>query len=393
MTNWSYINAETDDKQDFVILLSGERVFGEVVRNYNYADFEKVTFVSSGKESIYLPGEILGFGLSNGQIFQSKPLPEETRPVFLQLLVTGPIHLGEYKGVYYLDNGKDYKKLQFQYTDLDKESPSFRKISKPYILPLKQFLSGDCGVPLYPQIDRAPYNAQSFIRILKAYFDCNQSEYLVHIEKIPFVMISPIFGAGVSSFGLVPAARLDGRADRLQRTIGGQVFAGYRFHDSRVLPRLSADVRLVFSSFQTELLSSTQTTQVYRTGSEKIVETAISVPFGVSYSLLKRQKQEIYFGPIMSFWSPKITFSEGMIDERFLTRDEVFIYETPIAEYQGANVYFGAKLGGSFLFSKKVKLFAELEGTIQPQYYKAALVQNLAFYDRSRITFQIGIEL
>jgi len=390
---WTSSILPSDYKKDFIVLASGEQVFGTIVRNYNYADFDEVSFEMAGKVTNYLPQEIQGFGLDNGQVFLSKPLPGTVEPVFVQILVSGPIQLGEFKGAYFLDNGKDYEKLEAYFPDIERNGPAYKKISRPYKGTLKRFLSGDCGVALYPSVDRASYNDQVLIRILSAYFQCNQEDFQVHIEKIPFIRVSPVIGLGLTQYGLNASLRSEERIDRLDRPFGPQVFFGIRFHDSRRVPRLSSDVRLVISTFQTEVLSSFEGSQAIRTGSEDLTERAISIPFSLNYSLLKRPNAEIYMGAFFALWQPTISQAKGIVDERILGRNEVFIYESPITQYQGTNVYSGARLGGSLVIREKLKVFAEIEGSVQPEFYKFSLLQNDSFYDRSRLSFQLGIEL
>ena len=391
--DWSVINPATGNAQDFVVLPSGQVVYGTIVRNYNLTDYEEVSLEAGGKTTTYRPLAIQGFGLANGQVFLSKALPESSEPVFIQVLVSGPIHLGGYKGAYFLDNGVDYERLEPRYKDIEKDGPAYRKYVKPFLGTLKRYLPGDCGVVLFPTIDRLAYNDDALIRILSSYFDCTGSAYRVHIEEVPFIQISPIFGFGLSQFGLSPAFRQDGRADRFESKFGFQFFGGVRFHDSRKLPRVSTDLRIAFSSFQTQVLSSYDGGQFQRTGSETIRETAILVPVSLNYSVIKRPKTEVYLGVFAALWNARITGEDGRVDDRLLNRSEVFIYERPITVYQGSSYSSGARLGASFIFSEKLKFFAELEGSLQQPYYQFALLQNLSYYDRSRLTFQLGIEL
>ena len=390
--DWSAINPATGQAQDFIVLSSGQFVYGEVVRNYNLADYEEVNFKSGGQSSVYVPSAIQGFGLSNGQVFLSKPLPERDEPVFLQVLFSGPIQLGGYKGAYFLDNGIKYQELKPRYENIDKEGPAYRKYMRPFIGTIKQYLSGDCGVLLFPVIDKAPFNDQAMIRLLSTYFDCEGLSYRVHIEDVPFIQVSPLIGFGLSNFNIKASSRVEGRVDQLESNSGFQAFAGVRFHDSRKLPRASADFRIAVSSFQTQVFSSYDGGQFLRTGSETIRETALFIPISLNYSVIKRPRTELYLGIFAALWIANVTGEEGRVDNRILEQREVFIYESPITVYQGTSYTSGARIGTSYVFSERLKLFAEIEGSIQNDYYQFALLQNQAYYDRSRLTFQVGIE-
>lgn len=390
--DWILADSNRDINQDFIITSTGQQVFGKVVRNYNYADFEEIVFLKDGVETRYLPTQIQGFGLDNGQLFLSKPLPGGSEPVFLQLLVSGTVRLGEYKGAYFIDNGKDYEKLEPFISEFDKKGAAYRKYIRPFRGTLKRFLVGHCGVSLFTEIDRIPYNDQALINLLKTYFLCLDESYKVHIENVPFILISPLAGIGLSQHSLVKPIKEDVRADRLNSPFGFTGFIGVRAHDARRAPRLSTDLRLVVSVFQTELLSSFGGSQVIRTGSEELSEFSISVPFALNYSLLKRVNSEIYFGGFWGLWKASLKQNNGKVDERIIDRNEVFLYESPIMLYQGTNFYSGGRLGGSKVINDKLKLFAELEVATQPEYYKFSLLQNDAYYNRIRMGFHLGIE-
>ncbi|GAB3217906.1 hypothetical protein J0A67_01545 [Algoriphagus aestuariicola] len=390
--DWTNVDPSSGQESDFVILVSGEKVFGKIVRKYNQAFYEKIVMETGGTRSAYVPGDLKGFGLDNGQLFFSRPLPDSIEPVFIQILVSGPIELSGYKGKHFLDDGTSYRQLNAYYADVKVDGRPRNKFVKPYIFVFKSAMKGECGVALYSKIDRLPDHEEAFIDLLESYYKCQGVDYLVHVEKVPFLKLSPTAGLGLSYFSIQSIQKTEGRNDQLLNNVAYQGFIGLRLHDFRNLPRLSADFRFGYSMFSTTLLSSYEGAQFLRTASEKLEEMAIYLPASLNYSLLKNQRSEIYLGISAGVWIKQVTFSEGMIDQRFLGSGETLIQETEIAEVFDSNFLPGVKLGYNFSLNTKLRLLMELEAKRQKEYYQFSLFSNESEYSRSSISFQMGLE-
>ncbi|MBN7812391.1 hypothetical protein J0A68_15670 [Algoriphagus sp. H41] len=389
--DWTNTNA-TGRASDFVILDSGEKIFGRIVRKYNQAFYDQIVLETGGARSTYLPRDLKVFGLDNGQLFFSRPVPDSSEPVFIQILVSGPIELSGYRGSHFLDDGTSYRQLDAYYTDVKLDGRPRNKFVKPYLFVLKSALKGECGVALYSKIDRLPDHEEAFIDLLESYYACQGGDYRVHVEKVPFLKMSPTAGLGLSYFSIQANEKTDGRNDQLLNNIGYQGFIGLRLHDFRNLPRLSADFRFGFSMFSTTVLSSYAGPQFLWTASEQLEETAIYLPASVNYSLLKNQRSEIYLGISGGLWIKEVTFSEGMIDQRLLGSGETLVQEAEIAEVFDSKFIPGVKLGYNLSLNARLRLLMELEAKRQKEYYRFSLFSDESEYSRGSISFQVGLE-
>jgi len=307
-------------------------------------------------------------------------------------LVSGPIELSTFKESYYLDNGVKYEKLEAYYYKVTIMEREARRYFKGYIATLKSFLEGSCGVELYPTVESMPYNEKDMIGIMVSYFECLGSPYKVHVEKVPFLRFSPTIGLGMSHFSIKPTLQSPERRDQFVNNIGFQGMIGVRFHEFRRLPRFSLDLRLGYSSFETDLLAGLNGTQAKWTGSEKIKETAIYAPISFNYSVIKNQQKEIYVGLTGGIWKRKVSQSQGIVDERKLAAGEVILHEEPLASWTGGMFIPGIKVGSNFSITQNQRIFLELEGNSQYEYYRFDLLQNEAEYSRTRISILVGFE-
>lgn len=389
---WSSIPLGTTQESDFVILASGEKVFGRVVRSYNLTNYAEVIFEKDGKQVTYTPEELEGFGLDNGQLFYSRVLPDGEELVFLQVMVSGAIELSKYRGRYFLDNGSRFEELKAKYEDVTINDRSVKRFAKPYIATFKQFFLGECGVVRYSEIDKLPFGDQSFVRIVQEYLQCSNQSYEFHLSKIPLVLISPILGGGFTYFSISPEENNLDRANQLGSNLGYMGFVGVRFHELRVLPRFSTELRVAFSVFETELSSSYSNSNIVVTGSESIKESAVYIPWSFQYSLIKQKQTELYFGLSAGLWFGNVETSGGMVDEQLVSNNETIITEVPITQPLEPRFIPGIKLGSNFQLKGKSRFFAELEWASQGGYYQFSLINRSSVYARQRLSVQFGIE-
>ncbi|MDX5340867.1 MAG: hypothetical protein LPK25_17705 [Cyclobacteriaceae bacterium] len=388
----AWINDSQESSGDFVILNSGEKISGTIVRNFNQTFYSQIVFESKQSISTYSPGDIQGFGLENGQLFLSGTLPDSEELKFIQIVVSGPLILSSYKDRFFISDLKKTEELKAYYQRTEVNGKEIRKYMRPFIVPLKTFFTGDCGVKLYDRIDKIPFSEFALTRLFKEYFDCLEVEYKVHANESSWVNVSPTLGIGLNNFTLGSPSRLEGRKDRLDQSLGFMGFVGVRFHDFRRLPRFSTEIRFGYSVFKTEVLNSYESSNISWTGSETVKESALYIPWSFNYSVVKNQRMDLYLGILGGFWSPKVTQENGIMDQRFLPSQEVFLTEGPILELQDSKFISGLKLGTTLRTASNFRIFAELEATTQRNYYRFNLMNGFSEYSRNRIAFQVGIE-
>jgi hypothetical protein len=375
--DWSIIDPATQTSSDYVVLNSGEKVFGTIPRNYVRMNYSEVKFQSGNQTVKYNPSDIKGFGLDNGQLFFSRQLPGQSELSFVQILVSGIFELSEHRGTLFFDDGETYQRLDSSHEEILTEGETKRKLNKPYIFVMKTALSGDCGVPLYPKIDRLPYSQENVIRMLEDYYVCLGAPYTIHVEKIPQVKLSPSVGVGTAVHSLRTETVINGKNDQLGNNIGYHVFVGLRLHDFKKTPRLSMDLRMAYSSYKTTVQSVFEAPMFVWTGSEKIDETAIYVPLSVTYSVVKTQQSEVYLGAFLGASRRSITKFDG--------------WET--TKIKDTRFFPGINAGYNFTLSDQFKLFFRVEANRQREYYEFILKDIVKTqYGRDRISYSVGLE-
>ncbi|GAA0878793.1 hypothetical protein GCM10009119_17610 [Algoriphagus jejuensis] len=390
--NWTDLDPTSGRESDFVVLNSGEKLFGKILRNFDKTFYSEIRFQSAGAVKHYLPADLKGFGLDNGQLFFSRQLPGQTGLSFVQILVSGTLELSEYRGSLFFDDGKSYRKLDAYQRDIERNGQTVRKQYKPFIFILKTALNGDCAVMLYPRVDRLNYHQDQIVRLLEDYYVCQGSEYTVHVERVPMLQLSPTAGIGMPYYSLGNPQKDEGRNDQLVNNSGFQGFAGLRIHDFRIIPRLSMDLRLGYSIFNTTVISSYEAPQFLWTASEDVRETAFYVPVSLNYSVVKNQQSDLYVGVFAGLWAKQVTLSNGIVDERVFGSGETLIWEEAITTVTDSNFISGVKVGYGFSLTEMVRLFGELEVSSQKEYYQFSLFANDSEYARDRFSFQIGLE-
>ncbi|MEP4374465.1 MAG: hypothetical protein ABJ333_05375, partial [Algoriphagus sp.] len=90
---WSNVNPDSRQAEDFVILNNGQKLFGKVVRAYDFSNYDQVDFQYQGNLKTYFPSDLQAFGLDNGRFFMSKMLPGSSVIEFVQVLFSGSLQL------------------------------------------------------------------------------------------------------------------------------------------------------------------------------------------------------------------------------------------------------------------------------------------------------------
>lgn len=388
---WSILPDGSSQPSDFVILASGEKIFGNILRDYDLANYDQVVLEKNGSKSVYLPHQLQGFGLANGQLFYSKVLPDNQEPIFLQVLLSGQLELTRYRSRYFIEAGNRFEELKNTYREGVLGRDQVRTV-KPYLVTLKSFLSGPCGIELYPKVDRLPFSEQALLSLVEEYLACTKDPYQTHLRNVPIFKISPLVGGGIAHFSLNPVENISERGDRLTQPLGYFGFFGIRFHDFRLLPRFSTDFRLNLITYETEINSSYAGSQVVWTGSERLRESAIYIPWSFHYSVLKKERMDFYIGFSAGLWYGSISTQDGMIDERNLTLGEILISEHSITTGLEPKFISGFKFGSNFKLKGKSRIFAELEYGTQSSFYRFSLDVNESDYSRDRLSIQVGLE-
>jgi len=391
---WSNVNTASGQASDFIITKNGTKLFGVIQRNFDYTEYDKVIFEASNGGNTYLPAELKAFGLDNGQFFMSKRLPDSSELEFVQILFSGNLQLDYKKGKYYIDNGLEIQELRAYYEDITVDGEKRRRSIKLYISILKILTSGTCGFEMQDLIEKSRLDEQDFIRILTQYHECEELPYKLHIEKIPFVKLSPTFSLGLGA-DFTSASNVPNKFNYAFTNSSRYVaFAGFRLHDFRKFPKSSLDLRIGYVMYSGTIDASIYKGNDLVTASQTFRENSIVIPFSYNYSFVKRKDFDLYLGLVLSGW-----FSSGITELGILELTatykpgEIQLVEEKIMRVSTNKVFPSLKTGANFTISDKMKVFTELGVEFFKDYYNVQILASpLINLNRTYVSLQLGLE-
>jgi hypothetical protein len=391
---WSNINPATGLPSDYVLNTCGVKLFGTIIRSYNFADYDQVDFEHNGQIITYLPSDLQAFGLESGMFFISKKLPGSEVLEFVQVVLSGRLQLNSRKGNYYLDNGTDIQELRSFYSVQNNPGTPRKRNIKLYISILKINTAGACGAALVDMIERSQRNEQDFIRILAQYHSCENLPFQIHVEKVPFSRLSPIIAVGVGTPVINTLSSDLGTASQIDNPLAFHVYGGLRFHSFRKSPRMSLDVGVEYTSMTSTWQISQPTSNRLMTGSQEFNQRSVYIPFGVNYSVLKKNGIDLYVGVLAGLMLNKIESSVGQVDYTFFDLKETQLLERSFLEINRSVFLPGVKVGVNYPVNKRNSFFAEVQGTLaKPLYSVNVLGFTKAEYSAMAVSLRIGFKL
>ncbi len=389
---WGNINPSTGQAEDFIIIKTGEKIFGKVISKYDEASYRNLIFSNGGVETTYTSKELEAFGLANSRFFMTKTLPGESESKFVQILLSGKLQLNYYDKRYFLDNGDEMLELRAFYTQGQIDGNKLKRYVKAYISTLKIQMAGDCGMQLNDQIEKTKMEELDLIQLFSQYHKCNDLPYQVHVSNVKFLKVSPVMMVGLGSASLLNRSVETGQINDLNNKMTQRLQVGMRLHDFRKFPRISFDLRVGMEILNSRFVSNFESPGVVRISAEEdFTETNIFVPISFNYSIYRRQNLDLYAGLIASTWASNIESKEALIEERFSSSDRTNLYEKSFLVGRDRLFVPGLKLGTKFSLGKMV-VFSELQGDLQLDYYTTNILAKRSSFSRTGISFQIGVE-
>jgi hypothetical protein len=324
----------------------------------------------------------------------SKKLPNSAELEFVQILLSGRLQLDYKKGKYYLDNGTEIQELRNYYKTVTNEgSPKSRNI-KLYISILKINTSGTCGFALQDLIEKSRVDEQDFIQILIQYHECEDLPYKLHVEKIPFLRISPTtsFAAGLDLTKSHDI--LDNFNYSFSNSLSYGAFVGFRLHDFRRFPKSSLDFKIGYVMLNTTLDASVERMREINTASQEFKESNVVIPISYNYSFFKNSFTDIYMGLVLTGRFSSLQNNLSIVEITSSTsEDKTVLYEQEIMSVSSFNLMPGIKFGANFPTNSKLKFFTELGIDYMKDHYKVRILNLPEFnINRTFISFQVGVE-
>jgi hypothetical protein len=243
-------------------------------------------------------------------------------------------------------------------------------------------------------IENSKIDEQDFIQILTLYHECEELPYKLHVEKIPFVKVSPTIALGIGTDFSKGSTLPANRNYSFSNSVNYRAFAGVRLHDFRRFPRSSFDLRVGYLSRSTIFESSYLQSVEVITASQEFTERSVVIPINFNYSILKRMDTEIYLGLVAAVWINSQKDDLAIIDlTNSMNKNEITLIEGAFLSVSKNSFVPGIKLGGNLPISSKKRLFAEIQADYLKEYYTVGIVNLPRFsINRTHVSLQVGLE-
>lgn len=381
-----------DNNKDYVILLSGSKLYGQVVRDFDKNRYTSIDFITLlGEQISYKPDQIQGFSLDNDRLFFSKTLPGIEGKVFVQQLLTGTLSLLRYQGKFYIEGQREITELIAGYEDIDFDSRTLKTYKKPFIGTINILMAGSCGVQLSSLINRSNYNEQDFLDILSKYHICEGLDYTIHIGKIKRVRFSPFLGAGYTLVQTNVNNRTQGRKDVLDNSGMPYFLAGVKIYQFRNLPKIGFDLGFGYAVSNNTINSEFINSEITLTGTEQFKMTSVFFPVFFNYSLIRKKDIESYLGIGGLFRSNVMESSFAIRDLTTNFNASTLLEEEPFIDWKKSMLNPSFKLGTHFSTSRKLGFLIELQLEYASSVFTADLDVNKATYNQLMSSFHFAI--
>ncbi|MCH6201466.1 hypothetical protein MMU07_17930 [Aquiflexum sp. LQ15W] len=389
---FSFVQYSNAQSGDYIITIEGSKVSGKFEKKFDHESYDNIRFSKPGEKSKTLsPTDIAGFGFDNGWFYMAKKLPGRNEVEFVQVLITGKLTLLRSRNIFYIDTGSEIVELVARYEKEEINGRQFSEFKRPYIATLNMLVAGDCTDELYQDIFNSNYEEFNFISILSKYHLCENLEYEIHFKKEPFVKISPVLSAGISSIALSPAIITGNRKDAFETSLFPIFQIGVKTHQFRKWPRLSMDVSIVFMNQDNTVISEYVSTEQYMTATETYSARTITVPATINFTWIRLGNIDSYvgFGVASNYSTIESEFS--IIDQTLNSNGITTLYEEPLTEFKRRFVSPIGKIGSIINLSNRIGLVAEFQISQNPEMMSVSLPFNVVIYDRLVSSFLIGL--
>jgi hypothetical protein len=377
---------------DYIINNSGEKIYGEIHRTFDFNNYETIRFRKGTNEEIaYSPKDIEGFGLENGRYFLSLDLPELEEKVFAQIIFSGKLNLISYKSRYFIETSDQIIELKSTYNTIDGFGRQVKNTNrKPYLGILNLVMAGYCGTELKSSIILTGFNEQDFIAIFQKYHLCEDLPYVIHVEKIPFLKISPVVGLGFNISNQSNSFADIGRYDVFENNLFPMVQAGIKLYGFRKAPRFSFDASIGFTSQNNTVNSEIIEPGVNLTGTETYQLSSVFLPIFFNHSLFSNGNFETYVGIGGALRINKFESDFAMIDYHTENGEVTLLFESPIFRVKNKIFSPAAKIGTHFRSKSRIGIISELQVDYLNDAYSIDMFQK-AIYNEIMFSFLIGV--
>ena len=380
--------------KDYILTASGDKIYGEVDRNYDFNRYQSVKFKSNdGTTRNFSASELKEFKLSNGRYFRSMQIGQSGENQFVQVLVSGKYTLLAGGKKYFVDHGDSLYMLEAKYITKEYEDKKVNVHDKrPYQGVLIKLMPEEYKLKLTALVNRTNYDEEQLIYYIKELHLCEGELYEVHVEKIPIIRFSPVVMVGATAAKFQENVAIEGRSDVFENQFFPAIQGGVSVHGLRKLPRFSADIRFGYSVQNNTIHASHISTLEINSGKEKIKSSTLFVPIFVNYSVFRRGGFDFHIGVGGTYRNTTTSSEFAILDQTVLRNEVTILTEKTFVSRQRSHVNKAFKVGSSIKLNKKLGGFVELQFDQMNNEFSVMLPKQEMLYDQLFSTLSLGLK-
>jgi hypothetical protein len=296
--------AQSDFRDGFILMTATDTVFGMVDFRESLKVFSTCTFKRSKDQTptTYTPDNITGYGFKGNKFFESREivLPgQESKLVFLEVIVRGKINLYRYEKIFLLQQeGQKIHPLNNDESEIVIDGKRLSRNSNQYI-GILSMLMGDCPFAA-SAIREARLVERSLTEVVEGYNRCIGSPSISYKANKPWVSasIGVAGGLNISNLSLDGSSKhLAGSFEASRAPVAG-IFLD--IGSPRLSERFSFHTGLIYLNstyYKFSILDNTM--QTYR-NYVTIDLTQLKLPLGIKYTLPQKKYTPYLNGGIAS---------------------------------------------------------------------------------------------
>jgi hypothetical protein len=289
----SQANAQSEYREGYVIKQEGDTIWGFVnlaKKSVCHYKLQK----SDRNHMAYQPGEIIGFGLSEGRYYESRvvkenPKSEKETTVFMECLVRGKASIYTYKGRYFIEKADTARyELTISKDEVISDEGSNKYFVNKQYIGILNYLFRDCP-GINQDIQSAKLSPKDLTLLFTKYNQCTNEPYKQYQEHVPWMITRYSFYGGIITSSMKFTADGEKLFGSPFQSTSGIVGATAFFSWPRSIDRLSMSLGLMYFSTNFQIADIYE----YRQGtaySEGVIRTnELKLPWGLHYTFSKKK--------------------------------------------------------------------------------------------------------
>lgn len=280
-----------------VIIQNDQSKTLQLISKPDQNQYKELVVLEESVPKTYFPKDLTSFVLPDGRKFVSTQVRGSQGRVFMQLPLEGKVSLGFFGNTFHLIVDDEAIPLTVDSrSDFASES---RELKRKTYLGVLHFGLGDCDEKIDSQINETNLSYPALERLLIAYHGCKELPYQLHGKDQKFLKVGFSAALGYSQI----QSDLE-RVRYLTQPGGLRGEVMLNFVSEKFSPRIRTEIGFALTQFDQLWgigLRDLPPGQQQNRYEELAQIRAIDIPFVVNYSLMKSEKNDVYFGLGLKF--------------------------------------------------------------------------------------------